>query len=263
MLTPTSIRFASAMARRDQRTLKDLTVPGSPAEAKLAAILERTDLPEFNMIAAKRTGNEGMSLGLSVGTDKPAVALLIRLRTKEGQQNVWRVVDVDILPPAEAQERLTRFATSAPASAQTRAEENLTPPTMLRSVSSQFLSALGRGDRGAIQELTLPGSAAEAKVGEIMSRGDFSKFRVREVRRNMDRGLVVAMDDPAPGVAPAGTLIIQWVMTSPSVWRVTDLDYMPLNQTLPPVEAQARPAQFATSAPASQPTSPGAAAPAD
>ncbi|MCJ7544954.1 MAG: tetratricopeptide repeat protein [Phycisphaerae bacterium] len=103
-------------------------------------------------------------------------------------------------------------------------------PLMLRTTADKFVGALGRGDQAVITELILPDLEAQTKVADVMTKADFSTFRVREVRRNGPIGVAVAMDDPPAGRAPAGTLVIMLHVTEESVWRVFDLKYVALDQ---------------------------------
>ncbi len=255
MLTPTSIRFANAMARRDERTLKELTVPGSPAEAKLAAILERTNLPEFSMTAAKRVGDMGMSLGLPAYTDE--VALLLRLQLMDGQkEDVWRVVDVDLLPPAEAKERLEKFAASAPPEEVPLQERN----QWLRGAGSDFLAALQKNDEAAIRKLLVPNSPAEAKIKGLLATPDLPMFRFQEMGRRGDFGWVLVYNGIDREDPSAGSLLIHLrKQSSGPPWLVTDVDSLPIAQAqdrLPKLVRRASPSARPSDQPAIQPTTP-------
>jgi hypothetical protein len=76
-------------------------------------------------------------------------------------------------------------------------------------------------------------------VPDLQTMTDFSTFRVREVRRNGALGLAVAMDDPPPGRAPAGMLVIRLQMKEEGVWRVFQMVFVPIGPLSQPATQSA------------------------
>ena len=163
---------------------------------------------------------QSLSAGVAAGGDAQAQAVLAQLEAAGASEEVKAQAMAGLL----AARAKVEAAQSAAAAA-----ENVSPK-LLHPISSQFIKALGQRDQAEIKALILPGSAAEKQIGEILSKADFATFTVREVRRNGDMGMAVVMDDPAPGKAPAGTLVIQLRMVEENVWRVIDLNYVALDQ---------------------------------
>jgi hypothetical protein len=112
-------------------------------------------------------------------------------------------------------------------------------PKTLQPTADRFIASLGRRDQAALKELILPGSPAEKMVPDLQTMTDFSTFRVREVRRNGALGLAVAMDDPPPGRAPAGMLVIRLQMKEEGVWRVFQMVFVPIGPLSQPATQSA------------------------
>lgn len=249
LLRRAAMEFLAALQKNDQAAATALVVPGSPAAGKIQALLATKGLQTFQFQEMRRRGDLGWVLVHDDGADPAGAALLIHLHKQPPGGPTWLVTDVESLPVGTAAERIRDLAPNvvpvtraslaqaevgADAGAQALAAVSavgapeVTPPKALQPTADKFVSALGRRDEAAIKALIVPGSAAEGKVSDVLTKADFSTFRVREVRRNGPIGIAVALDDPPPGRAAVGTLIIQLRMIEESVWRVTDLNYVPL-----------------------------------
>ena len=117
MLNTIASRFTDRLFKRNEQALKELIVPGSPAEAKLASLLQTPNLPHFHVKQVRRVGNEGMALARPDEPEDTKIALLIQLHMES--QAEWRVVDLDVMTTEQARERLEMFAGSATAPAVT------------------------------------------------------------------------------------------------------------------------------------------------
>ena len=131
-----------------------------------------------------------------------------------------------------------------------------TSPKMLQPTADGFVSALVRRDPDAVKALILPGSPAEAKVGDLLNTVGYASLYVRSVRRVDTTGLALAIgaapSDGSPQMALLTRLVLKEHTPQRDIWRVTDVDYLPLEQ-----------AQLQMSGPSSQPATQRAGAAAD
>ena len=231
LLRQAGTEFLAAVQRNDPSAMQEWRVPGSPVEGKLKDLAATPGLATFQVQEVGRKGDDGRILAHApYRGDTSAPAWLIYCRKQDPGPPRWQVVDVDSTVTIASGRRVLneldpRISIEPPAPA---AEAVPSRPKALQPAAERFVGALGRRDQAVLKELILPGSAAEKMVPQIVTKADFSTFRVQEVRRNGPIGVAVAMDYPPAGRVPAGMLVFHLRMIEEGVWRVFDVAFVPV-----------------------------------